>query len=258
MVELADFDAGRFQDGPRMMMTETGGLSDYEVTLPGIFSKMEHPMSEVTVYGIPVSPYVRAVLLALEEKTVPYTLVRMGPMETKQPAHLERHPFGRIPAFSHGDFQLYETQAILRYIDAVFPGISLRPTEPRPAARMDQMMGVVDWYFFRDIGTTIIFNRVVAPAFGMPTDEAACIAAIPKAEICVRELDRMIGDGPYVTGESLSLADLMLAPHLDFLSISPEGIQVMAPYPRLWAWLKRMQERPSMQATHWEKLRQAA
>jgi len=240
------------------MVTETGGLSDYQVTLPGIFSKMEDPMSDVAVYGIPGSPYVRAVLLALEEKAIPYTLVRMGPGETKQPAHLERHPFGRIPAFTHGDFQLYETQAILRYIDAVFPGIALRPTEPRASARMDQMMGVVDWYFFRDIGTTIIFNRVVAPAFGMPTDEAACTAAIPKAKICAQEVDRLIGDKPYVAGDAISIADLMLAPHMEYFSISPEGAAVLQPYPRLKAWLKRVQERPSMQATSWEKLRQAA
>ena len=240
------------------MMTATGGLSDYQVTLPDRFSKKEHPMSDVTVFGVPGSPYVRAVLLALEEKEIPYTLVRMGPGETKQPAHLERHPFGRIPAFTHGDFQLYETQAILRYIDAVFPGIALRPAEPRATARMDQMMGVVDWYFFRDIGTTIIFNLVVAPAFGMPTDEAACTAAIPKAEICAHEVDRLIGDNPYVAGDGISLADLMLVPHMEYLSISPEGAAVLQPYPRLTAWLKRIQARPSMQATSLEKLRQAA
>jgi glutathione S-transferase len=241
-----------------MMMTATGGLSDYQVTLPGTFSKKEHPMSDVTVYGIPGSPYLRAVLLGLEEKNVPYRLIRMGPGETKQPAHLERHPFGRIPAFTHGDFQLYETQAILRYIDAVFPGISLRPQAPRAAARMDQMIGVVDWYLFRDVGTTIIFNRVVAPAFGMPTDEAACTAAIPKAKICAHELDRLIGDNPYVAGDEISIADLMLVPHLEYFSISPEGIAVLAPYPRLTAWLKRVQERPSMRNTSWEKLKQAA
>ena len=215
-------------------------------------------MSDVTVYGVPGSPYLRAVLIALEEKGTPYILARMMPPETKEAAHLERHPFGRIPAFTHGDFQLYETQAILRYIDAVFPGISLRPDAPRAAARMDQMVGVVDWYFFRDVGTTIIFNRVVAPAFGRPTDEAACAAAIPKAEICVRELDRLIGDNAYVAGADMSIADIMLVPHLEYFSISTEGIALMAPYPRLTAWLKRMQERPSLQNTSWEKLKQAA
>jgi glutathione S-transferase len=215
-------------------------------------------MSDITVYGVPGSPYLRAVLLGLEEKSVPYNLVRLGPGETKQPAHLERHPFGRIPTLTHGDIQLYETQAILRYIDAVLPGIALQPKAPRAAARMDQMIGVVDWYFFRDVGTTIVFNRVVAPAFGMPTDEAVCAAAIPKAKICTHELDRLIGDNAYVAGGDISLADLMLAPHLEFFAMAPEGVTLLEPYPRLRAYLARLQERPSMQATSWEKLKQAA
>jgi glutathione S-transferase len=219
---------------------------------------MEATMSDITVHGVPGSPYVRAVLLGLEEKAAPYAFIRMAPMDSKQPAHLARHPFGRIPSFAHGDFELYETQAILRYIDAVLPGIALRPTEPRAAARMDQMIGVVDWYFFRDVSATIGFNRVVAPAFGMPVDEGAVAAAIPKAEICCAEVNRLLGDKPFLACDRLSIADLMLAPHMEFLSVTPEGKILLEPYPQLRDWLSRMQERPSMRATTWEKLRQAA
>jgi glutathione S-transferase len=228
------------------------------VSFPVVFGKMEAAMSDITVHGIPGSPYVRAVLLGLEEKAVPYEFVRMAPMDSKQPAHLARHPFGRIPSFAHGDFALYETQAILRYIDAVFPGIALQPTEPRAAARMNQMMGIVDWYFFRDISATIGFHRIIAPHFGMPTDEAVIAAAIPKATICVAELDRLIADKPFVAGDTLSLADLMLVPHFEFFSATPEGVTLLEPHPRLRGWLSRMQERPSMRDTSWEKLRQAA
>jgi glutathione S-transferase len=215
-------------------------------------------MSDVTVHGIPGSPYMRAVLMGLEEKSVPYRLNRMGPAESKQPAHLARHPFGRVPAFEHGDFSLYETQAILRYIDTVFPGIALRPADPRAAARMDQMIGIVDWYFFRDVSATIGFNRVVAPAFGMPVDEGAVSAAIPKAKICFAEIARLLGDKPYLACDTMTIADLMLVPHMEFISIAPEGDSLFAPYPGLTGWLARMRERPSMRATTWEKLRQAA
>ncbi len=40
----------------------------------------------------------------------------------KQEPYLARHPFGRIPAIEHDGFALYETQAILRYVDAVVSG----------------------------------------------------------------------------------------------------------------------------------------
>jgi glutathione S-transferase len=215
-------------------------------------------MTEVTVYGIPGSPYLRAVLLGLEEKHAAYRLVRVTPPETKQPAHLARHPFGRIPAMEHGDFPLYETQAMLRYIDAVFPGIALTPAEPRAAARMNQMAGIVDWYFFRDVGITIVFNRIVAPTFGMPTNEEVVKAAIPKAETCVRVIDGLIGNNDFVAGEQLSIADLMLAPQLDMFGGTPEGAEILAPYPRLNAYLARMRARDSMRRTTWQLLAEAA
>jgi glutathione S-transferase len=213
---------------------------------------------QVTIWGIPGSPYLRATLLGLEEKGVAYTLAPLAPPETKQPAHLARHPFGRIPAFQHGDFALYETQAILRYVNDVFPGQALEPTDPRAKARMNQIVGIVDWYFFRDISATISFNRVVAPMFGIPTDEAAIANAMPKAKICLAEVDNLIGDGPYAAGEMLTIADLMLSPHLDFLAMTPESRDLLGPYPRLTAYIERMRARASMQKTSMEALRKAA
>ena len=77
-------------------------------------------MSELIVYGVPGSPFVRAPLIACEEKGAPWRLVPLGPGESRQPAHLARHPFGRVPAVEHESFGFYETQAILRYIDQMF------------------------------------------------------------------------------------------------------------------------------------------
>ena len=55
----------------------------------------------------------------------------MGFGETKTQEHLARNPFGRIPVVDHGDFRLYETQAILRYLDDLYPAPPLRPKNPR-------------------------------------------------------------------------------------------------------------------------------
>ena len=79
-------------------------------------------MSGMIVHGIPGSPYVRAALLTLEEKGAVYQLAAMALGTLKQQPHLSRHPFGRIPAFEHDGWMLYETRAIMRYIDAVVPG----------------------------------------------------------------------------------------------------------------------------------------
>jgi glutathione S-transferase len=49
---------------------------------------------------------------------------------------LKRRAFGRVPLFSHREFELYETQAILRYLDRVIPASRLAPSDPRTEARM--------------------------------------------------------------------------------------------------------------------------
>ena len=99
-------------------------------------------MSGMIVHGIPGSPYVRAALLSLEEKGAAYEFAAMAPGTLKQQPHLSRHPFGRIPAFEHDGWMLYETQAIMRYVDAVIPGPRLQPDDPRAAARMNQLIGI--------------------------------------------------------------------------------------------------------------------
>lgn len=203
----------------------------------------------VTIYGIPGSPYVRAALLGCEEKGVGYDFRRLGFGDSKLPEHLARHPFGRIQAFEHDGFALYETQAILRYVDAVFPGPALQPSEPRAAARMNQFAGITDWYFFPQVSATIGFQRLIKPMMGGTTDEAACAAAVPNAIVCVNEIARLLGDGFYLAGAELSIADLMLAPHMAFFAMTPEGKTLLAGAPNIGAWLARMQARPSMRNT---------
>ena len=214
-------------------------------------------MTEVIVHGVPGSPYVRSALLGLQEKGAPHRLAAMGMGDGKSPQHLARHPFGRIPVIDHGDFQLYETQAILRYVDAVFPGTPLMPADPRAAARANQICGIVDWYLFPQVSATIGFQRVILPLMGGKTDEAIVAAAVPNAERCFAVLDRMVASQPFMAGDQLSIADLMVAPHLDFLAVTPEGARLLAGA-GLMSWLERMRMRPSMEATTPQKLGMAA
>ena len=214
-------------------------------------------MSMIVVHGIPGSPYVRMPLLACEEKEAPYRLAGMQFGQNKTPDYLARHPFGRIPVIEHDDFWLYESAAIIRYIDAVFPGPSLTPAAPRAQARMNQVMGIIDWYVMPTITSAIGWNRVIAPMIGRPVDEAAVANAVPGATTCIRALEQLLGTAPYMTGESVSLADLMLIAHLDLFPASPEGARILADSPLL-AWIERMRARPSVQATDTQKLMAAA
>jgi glutathione S-transferase len=206
-------------------------------------------MSDFVVHGVPGSPFVRAATMGLIEKGAAWRLQAMAPGESKSESYLRRHPFGRIPLLEHGDFWLYETQAILRYLDALIPEPPLTPREPRAIARMNQVIGINDWYFFPKAAAVVVFNRIVGPVLlGRTPDEAAVAAAMPDARVCVSEFARLLGDQPYFAGDMLTITDLMLAAQLDFFAATPEGRTlldgtVLVPY------LVRMNERASMQQT---------
>ena len=212
-------------------------------------------MTDMIVHSIPGSPYGRAVLVALEEKRAAYRLVPVSLKTLRSPEHRARHPFGRIPVLEHGDFRLYETQAILRYLDRILPGPPLTPPEPRSAARMDQLMNVNDWYLFQGAGNVIAFQRVVAPRLmGLTPDETAIAAAMPKAHLVFDALARELADGAYFGGDSVSLADLMIAPQLDFFAGTLEWPSLTANNSNLVRWMERMNGRSSMRATTWDRV----
>ena len=119
-------------------------------------------------------------------------------------------------------------------------------------------MNVNDWYLFHG-GNVIVFHRVIGPrVMGFKPDEAAIAAAIPKALTVFNELATLLGEKPYFAGDRLSLADLMVAPAVEFFEMIPEWSSLGAPHANLVAWLKRMQERPSMKATTWERVSELA
>ena len=78
-------------------------------------------------------------------------------------------------------------------------------------------------------------------------------AAMPKAHVVCNELARLLGAQPYIAGESVTLADLMIAPQLHFLSLTPEWTALSSGHRNLIDWLARMNARPSFQATTWER-----
>ena len=206
-------------------------------------------MARPIVYGPAGSTYVWSARLALAEKGVAHELVEVGFGPHREEPHLSRHPFAKVPAFEHDGFMLYETQAILRYIDEGFMTSPLQPTDLHQFARMNQIIGIVDAYAHPSIAMGILVNRMLAPRLGLPVDEAAVAAALPRARLCLSEVARLMGDEPYLAGERISLADLMVAPLFYYFSRLPEGEAPFADNPTLEPWLRRMEERQSFQVT---------
>jgi glutathione S-transferase len=210
-------------------------------------------MSEIILHGLSFSPYVRAVAMALDIKGLAYRHQeiehRPGPGSLGSAEHLQLHPFGRVPILDDGDVRLYETQAILRYLDAKYPQSPLQPTEPRNIGRMNQAIGILDCYLFTQSIRPIGAQRVVRPnLMGMAPDEAIVAEALAPTQVCVTALAKVLGDDKFLAGDALTLADLMLAPQLHLLSPVPE-VLAMLERTCLLDWLERMLALPAMVAT---------
>ena len=210
-------------------------------------------MNQPIVFGAAYSVYVRTVRLTLAEKDVPYKLVEIDVFGESGPPpdYFARHPFGRIPAFEHDGFQLYETDAIVRYIDESFEGPSLIPDTSRSRARMTQAMGILDCYAYPSMVWGVFFEQISAPREGQEPNPVKLEAAIKRSRTCLQALESLPSDGPFLVGSKLCLADLLAAPMFDYFNLAPQGRDLLAKQPRLTSWWQRMRVRPSMAATHW-------
>jgi glutathione S-transferase len=208
-------------------------------------------MAAPIIYGPSFSTYARTARLVLEEKGVAYELRPVNIMagEGQASDHTRRHPFGKVPAFEHDGFSLYETIAIARYIDRVFPGPSLQPSDPRQAARMDQIIAVIDSYAYGAIVGKLVWQRLVVPMQGGQGDEGIVQGSMDMVRLCLSEFERLKGSQPFLAGSEISLADCFLAPIFGYLTMTPDAEGLLQSTPGLRQWWQMMSERPSVQKT---------
>jgi glutathione S-transferase len=206
-------------------------------------------MSKPTLYGPTYSTYVRA--MALAEKGVEYDLVDVDMIggAHHRPEWRERHPFERVPAFEHNGFAIYESNAIVHYIDDAFPGRRLAHPDIRRRTRDQQIVEVINAYGYKRIIMDIVLRYYFADK-EMGPDMAAIEAAVPAAEQVLAAIQNlMLGADPYLVGRDVSFSDLFLAPIVSYFVQLPEGKRAVAKMPRLSMWWLAMQQRPSFTAT---------
>ncbi|MBM3619081.1 MAG: glutathione S-transferase family protein [Alphaproteobacteria bacterium] len=202
-------------------------------------------MSDPILFGSAYSVYTRTARLTLAEKGVDYRFDEVDIFAAGGPpaTHLARHPFGKIPAFEHGELRLYETAAICRYVDEAFEGPALQPATSADRAVMAQAIGICDSYLYRAGVWDIYVERMRVPARGGTADEAKIAAAIPTVRKALSELARLSAGRPFIAGPDLSLADLHAYPMLTLLRLAPEGRDLIMEMPAIESWHQRMATR---------------
>lgn len=191
----------------------------------------------------PLSTYSRRVLIALREKTIPFepVVVDMESRKHRDPAYLALNPYGRVPTLEDQGFVLYESTAILNYLEAIHPSPALVPADLRERARVDMHMKLCDLQMTRQAGTIIFPKRF------LPKDRwnlSAMSSAKAEIEKHLGILAAELRGKTYLVAERFTLADLCYLPFLEFLPL----MEIEAP-PSVAAWVERLLAHPSAQDT---------
>ncbi len=208
-------------------------------------------MPQPIVFGATYSVYTRIARIALAEKGVDYRLEEIDIFAEDGPpaGYLERQPFARIPAFQHGDVNLFETAAISRYVDEAFDGPALTPDDLATRALMAQTIGVLDSYAYRALVWDVFVEVVAKPQEGGETDAARVDAGMKTAAIVSAMLDGQLGRSVYLAGDDISLADVHAWPIVDYFQRAPQGRDLINGHDRLSAWTATMAARDAAKAT---------
>lgn len=205
-------------------------------------------MPKITIYGTPISTYVRTTRLLLEEAGADYDLksVDIFNGETQTAEYLAKHPFGKVPTVDVDGAVVYESSAITSYLDAILAGGKFSPAEPLTKARMQQILGIIDSYLYAPAIQTIVIQCLIVPSQGGQPDEAAVQAAIPTVKTAIEAIEALTVGSPYLLGSAVGIADFYLIPVFIYLSQTPAFDQVMAQAPKLQAWWQMARELPTV------------
>jgi glutathione S-transferase len=196
-------------------------------------------MTALKIHGVPPSVFTWTARLACHEKGIDYELV---PTMPGQVAPL--NPFHKIPAITHGDLVLYETPAIVRYLDRTFAGPKLWPEDSIGIARCDQWVSAVC-----DSLVNSAMRYMVARFGFLPVPAEMQQKYLDKAREVVPVFDRQLGQSRYLAGDALTAADLFLLPVLSYFPDIAELGAIGDAAPNCKRWAAEMAARPSVKAT---------
>jgi glutathione S-transferase len=201
----------------------------------------------MNLYGSPGSTNTERVLFTLAEKgqEARTILVQLGKGEQKQPEHLCRHPFGVIPVLEHDGFWLYESRAIMQYLDARFPSPPLTPSELAERARMWQWLSVEHSYLVSH-GGVLRRNLVYGKLIGIEPDPVAIERALDQIGRTLDVIERALDGQEYLAGR-FSLAEVSIMPELESYFQIPQATQLITSRPQVRRWFEQIRSRPAWQ-----------
>lgn len=208
------------------------------------------------------SPFAWRVLLALEVKGLTYEskLLEFSKGEHKTRSYLGLNPRGKVPTLRDGDFVIYESMAIIAYLDRQYPEPPLFGKTPREAGLIWRTIAECEGYLAR------AGDKVVRPIFfgkGLENVEEIRLAAeMVRQEL--KSLDTDLTQSPWLVGDRITAADIAVFPLVQLLlraaakePAEPLDLGLLpfaTNYPALTRWVRQIEALPGYQRTyppHW-------
>ena len=205
-------------------------------------------MSNLTLYGFNNSTYVRTVRMLLHDKGASYDQVPVNVLagEPREPEHLARNPFGKVPVIEHDGRMIYETSAIVRYLNDILDGPSLIPSDPKQRVRMDQAIGIVDSSGYGALIGVAAYH--LFPDFIGGADDGARAQALINSRLVLNELMKLKGGDPFIAGGEATLADYYLAPIWTYVDLTEDSGK-LSDVAGFTDWWVEMSQNPAFVAT---------
>lgn len=200
-------------------------------------------MSQLKLWGQPKSINVQKALWALDELGLQYERIDAGGTfgKVKEAAYLALNPNGLVPTLQDGDFTLWESHAILRYLFGRYGKAPTHPEDPATRARADQW---TEWFSttFAPSTSVLVIQLVRTPQ--EKRDQAAIQTAQSRLFDAARLLDGELAKRPFVAGEHFTWGDIPLGAAVNrFFNLPLERPAL----PNLQAWHARLKQRAPFQ-----------
>ncbi|GES94055.1 glutathione S-transferase [Rhizophagus clarus] len=202
----------------------------------------------IQVYGNPGSPFSHIVYYALKELGLSYEIIQPSNSEEyKTPEYLAtKHPFGKTPYLDDGEFHIYESRAITRYLANKYQGTKnstiLIPSDVQKAALVEQFISVEISYYTEPL-VKILRQLIVMKRQGNEPDLKIVDEGREELGKTLDVYEKLLEGKDYLTGE-FSLADLHHVPLTSVAFSAGEG-DLWNKRPNVSRWWKNISERES-------------
>ena len=216
----------------------------------------------LTLYWGSGSPLVWRVQLALEHKRLPYEsqLLHFDKQEHQSPQMLKLNPRGRVPVLKDGDYVVFESVAILYFLDLKYPQQPIFGSSPEEAGVIMRVICEFQAYAEPSLIkiTSAVFAGKVADGIEELTDAMHVVARE------ARTIEGRLSKEPWIVGTGYSATDMVIFPWIQLLrraldrpaaaELGARFLPMERNYPALARWIGRIEALPGYERTyppHW-------